>query len=164
MSNDLNQQITILRTCVAFLGEKEQRNWWRSSFLSRSGEAFIAPIFPKTNLLARINGASAAAQLVHDEHIGIGDVFHLFRLPENFEQDINQLLKGDTSFGDYFSSEEVAFTKIKILAGSEQLHGVGPSLLNQGQMDQIVVKQMAAVYLSGFNKGQAVYPYFRGTH
>jgi len=91
------QQIAMLRICVAFLGEKDQRDWWKSSFLSRSGEAFIAPIFPKTSILARINGASAAAQFVHDEHIGIGDVFHLFRLPENVEQDINQLLKRELS-------------------------------------------------------------------
>ena len=59
MTPDLTLKLIKLRTCVAFLGEKNQKNWWHSSFLSRSGEAFLKPVFPKTHLLTRVNGASA---------------------------------------------------------------------------------------------------------
>ena len=98
------QHFLALRVCVAFLGEKEQTNWWSSSFLSKSGETFLSPAFPKTAALARVNGASAAAQIVHDEHIGIGDVYHLFRLPENIEHDISQLLAKDGSVLEFITS------------------------------------------------------------
>lgn len=102
--NDLIHEIAKLRTCVAFLGEKEQNNWWPCSFLSSSGAAFLTPVFPKTSLLARVNGASTAAQVIHDEYIGVGNVYHLFRLPENIEREIAQILTKEQSFSDCISS------------------------------------------------------------
>ncbi len=74
MSADITLNIAQLRSCVAFLGEKENHNWWSSSFLSSSGGAFLNPAPPQTSLLARVNRASAATRLVHDEH-------KLYRIP-----------------------------------------------------------------------------------
>jgi hypothetical protein len=34
-----------LRFAVAFLGEREQAGWWRSSFLSPNARAFLEPVF-----------------------------------------------------------------------------------------------------------------------
>ena len=64
MSADITLNIAQLRSCVAFLGEKENHDGWSSSFLSSSGGAFLNPVSPKTSLLARVNGASVAARLV----------------------------------------------------------------------------------------------------
>ncbi len=152
-----------LRVMVAFLGEKDQANWWSSSFLSRSGEAFLSPVFPKTAALARVNGASGAAQVSHDEHIGIGDVYHLFRLPENIEHDISQLLSKDASVLELIASEEAAQASLQELSGDQSAQGIGPLLIEQDVIDQGMIARMAAAYMQGFSTGEQVYPYYRGT-
>jgi len=162
MSSELIHNIAKLRVCVAFLGEKDQQNWWSSSFLSRSGEVFLTPVFPKTSQLARLNGTSSAARLAHDELIGVGDVYHLFRLPENVEHDIAQYINSDDIFTSLISSVDDAYTNLLSLAESESAQGVGPLLLDQAELNQNLVCQMAAAYLAGFQSNQAVYPYYRG--
>ena len=161
MIPELTLSLAKLRTCVAFLGEKEQANWWPSNFLSRSGEAFLTPVFPKTATLARINGASGAAQLSHDEHIGIGDVHHLFRLPENIEHDISQLLAKDASVIELIASEEAAQASLQELSGDKRVQGVGPLLIEQDVIDQGMIARMASAYIQGFRAGEQVYPYYR---
>ena len=156
------KSIAQLRICVAFLGEKDQKCWWPSAFLSKSGEAFLKPVFPKTSLLARVNGASAAAQVAHDEHIGIGDVYHLFRLPENIEHDISQILTSDTTLNECFSSEEAAIEKLQALAQCSTVEGEGPLLLKQNEINLDAIKAMAAAFLASFSSEQSVYPYYRG--
>ncbi len=156
------KSIAQLRICVAFLGEKDQKNWWPSAFLSKSGEAFLNPVFPKTSLLARVNGASAAAQVTHDEHIGIGDVYHLFRLPENIEHDIGQLLTRGASLNECLRSENAAFEKLQALAEGATDQGEGPLLLKQNKINQAAVSAIAAAFLTGFSNEQPVYPYYKG--
>ena len=161
MTPELTLNLAKLRTCVAYLGEKDQQNWWPSSFLSRSGEAFLSPVFPKTGALARVNGACGAAQVVHDEHIGIGDVYHLFRLPENIEHDISQLLAKDSSVLELVASEETAQTGLQELAAGNSTQGVGPLFLIDEAIDQAMIGRMAAAYMQGFSSGEHVYPYYR---
>jgi hypothetical protein len=43
--------------------------------------------------LGRLNGAVESARQYHDKAIGLGRVFHLFRLPEIMEQDISEALQ-----------------------------------------------------------------------
>ena len=151
-----------LRIFVAFMGEKEQLGWWPSSFLSRSGEAFLAPAFPKTAALARLNGSNGAARLVHDKYIGTGNVYHLFRLPENIEQAISELLISDASVFDLITSEETARTGLKALAAGGNAQGAGPLLL-EGEIDEVMVGLMADAYLHGIQAREQVYPYYRST-
>jgi len=161
MTPELTLNLARLRTCVAFLGEKEQANWWPSSFLSRSGQAFLSPVFPKTIALARVNGASNAAQVSHDEHIGIGDVYHLFRLPENIEHDISHLLTKDVSVLEIISSKESAQLGLEALSAGKVTQGVGPLLIEKPSIDQGMIADMASAYLQGFGAGEQVYPYYR---
>gem|GEM_PF-158900 len=159
----ISQDILMLRVAVAFLGEKEQTNWWSSSFLSKSGETFLSPAFPKTAALARVNGASAAAQIVHDEHIGIGDVYHLFRLPENIEHEISQLLAKDGSVLEFITSTQTAKTGLQELSNGETTEGIGPLLIEHDSIDKTLIARMAAAYMEGFRSGTQVYPYLRGS-
>ena len=161
MTPEIILNMARLRTCVAFMGEKEQANWWSSNFLSRSGEAFLIPVFPKTVALARVNGASGAAQVSHDEHIGIGDVYHLFRLPENIEHDISQLLAKDITILGLIASEETAQAGLQELSAGESKQGVGPLLLEDETIDTLMISRMAAAYMQGFSAGEQVYPYYR---
>jgi len=163
MNADLIHQLTKLRTCVAFLGEKEQLNWWPSSFLSSSGKTFLTAVFPKTSLLARINGASAAAQLIHDKDIPKGNDYHLFRLPENIEQEISHTLSTEQTLADNINSIDEAYTTLKELAKNQTTQGIGPLLIEGNEIDNNKISQMAAAYLSGFQNEQQVYPYYRGS-
>lgn len=161
MNLEMTFNLAELRIYVAFLGEKDHQNWWPSSFLSYSGEAFLTPAFPKTSALARVNGASKAAQIAHDEHIGVGEVFHLFRLPENIEANISQSLINKNSPAKCTLSEDYAYEKLQELADGKATQGIGPLLLEQNEIDQNLISQMAAAYLAGFKCSQVVYPYFR---
>jgi hypothetical protein len=87
------QEIARLRMIVGFLGEKGQHNWWSSEFFSATAPAFLNPVFGKTTTLAQYHGVKESARRVHDEHIGVGRVFHLFRLPESIEQALFEMLQ-----------------------------------------------------------------------
>lgn len=146
---------------MAFLGERAQANWWPSSFLSHSGQAFLTPVFPKTSALARVNGASCAAQISHDDCIGIGYVHHLFRLPENIECDISQLLAKDGSVLELILSEERAHAVLQQLAAGDTTKGIGPLIIEGKAIDEIMIRTIAAAYINGFSVGEQVYPYYR---
>ena len=99
MHTSLCMQLARLRLLVGYLGEQHQYNWWPSAFLTPSSLAFLVPMFSKTALMAQYQGVKAAASRVHDEHIGLGKVYHLFRLPERLEQALFQGLQ-DKAFVD----------------------------------------------------------------
>src|ERR1044072_3601442 len=81
-----------LRLIIGYLGEISQFGWWPTAFFDSSSRLFIEPIFSKTSRLAQYYGIKEAACRLHDEYIGIGNVFHLFRLPEGIEQDLHNLI------------------------------------------------------------------------
>jgi len=161
MSLDVAITIAKLCTYVAFLGEKDQKNWWSSSFLSSSGATFLNPVFQKTSLLARVTGASAAAQVVHDKYIGIGDAFHLFRLPESIEHNKFQVLTTELPIQNNINSEDDAYASLQTLANGYTAQGIGPLLINHSEVDQTLISQMAAAYLAGFKNNNPVYPFFK---
>ncbi len=91
-----------LRLLVGFLGEQSQHNWWSSNFLTSANAAFLQPVFTKTYRLAQYNGLTEAARRVHDEYIGLGNAYHLFRFPEDIEQNIYQLMLREENFDRQF--------------------------------------------------------------
>jgi hypothetical protein len=89
MNAKLIHQIIGLRLAVGLLGEQEQSGWWPSRFLGRHAHAFLNPIFGGKTRMAQYHGVIEAACRIHDERIGVGRVFHLFRLPETIEQQMS---------------------------------------------------------------------------
>jgi hypothetical protein len=87
------RDMLILRLAVGLLGEKDQGGWWLSSFFSFGSTAFLAPVFGRGIVLARYMGVTEAAGRMHDDRIGLGRVFHLFRLPEALELRLFDLAK-----------------------------------------------------------------------
>lgn len=57
------EQYAALRILVAFLGEKDQFNWWDCLFLNATGRKFLAIDYPKSFLAAAANAATEAAGL-----------------------------------------------------------------------------------------------------
>jgi hypothetical protein len=90
---DRLRAIVRLRLIVGYLGEKAQFDWWPSGFFTPSSPAFLNPVFARTTPLAQYHGVKEAARRVHDDHIGVGRVFHLFRLPETLEQSLFEVLQ-----------------------------------------------------------------------
>ena len=151
-----------LRLTVSFVGEKEQLSWWTSSFFSRGSSAFLSPMFPRTELLAQCRGASNAAMRVHDERIGVGKVFHLFRLPEEMERGIQQVFT-QSSFAD-----ELRSTIADISAAFEYLSGFGiadskPGPIRVGEATDLrktsLWTEVGSRYAFGMNNRIQVFPF-----
>jgi hypothetical protein len=78
---------------VGFLGERAQFAWWPTAFYEPSSRnLFLEPVFSKTSRLAQYHGVLEAARRLHDEHLSVGS-YHLFRLPEEVEQDLHAIVQ-----------------------------------------------------------------------
>jgi len=163
MSIDLLKPITKLRLCVGYLGEKDQFDWWQSSFFSKGSNTFLAPLFSRTQTLAQCNGVSHAAAIAHDESIGVGHVYHLFRLPEDMEQGIHQALLDDDvekvvqSIGD----PDAALDYLKRPA-TEHKPSEGPIRVGQisDMQNRDYWKIVAGYYGYAFRENLRIFPYF----
>ena len=152
-----------LRLLVGYLGEKDQGNWWSTTFFSSASQYFLEPVFARTTRLAQYNGVREAARLLHDEQIGIGSVFHLFRLPEEMEQDLQHLMTGapDEWFAG-IGSQESALAALRNLSGETIPVAAGPRSI--GSVDEFYrspgLKALAQHYLAAFEQGIRTFPYF----
>ena len=163
---DINYLAT-LRCLVGKLGEKESNSWWESDFFSTPSVSFISPIFPRTGLLAQCQGASAAAALVHEERIGVGAVFHLFRLPEDLELEIHKCLQNEdfvTECRQHIATAEAARSALVDILDGQKV-SEGPVVA--GSLKDIHAekswKGVAELYAKGFDNGKKVFPYFAST-
>lgn len=156
-----------LRAVVGYLGEREQYAWWQSSFFSPASHAFLAPVFGRTQVLAQVNGVTSAASLVHDERIGIGQVYHLFRLPEDIEQAIHRVLHS-TELCEQIAAlvyeRASAMTYLRQEAGSLAGEGTGPVHIGEIRDLRDVRSWSIATahYARAFENRLEIYPYFTG--
>ncbi len=153
-----------LRLLVGYLGEKHQHGWWQSEFFSPPAMQFLAPAFPRTAHLAQYRGVILAGRRVHDEHIGVGHVFHIFRLPEEVEQDLHRLaaqLNAESAIIRAVSDPAVAAKTLDEIAGESTATGQGPIAI--ASIEQLrskkVVTAFAANYARAFAKNIRLYPY-----
>lgn len=152
-----------MRLLVGFLGEATHFGWWPTSFHEESSLLFLKPVFSKTTKLAQYHGVLEAARRLHDEHLSVGS-YHLFRLPEEIEQDLhNQMQYPET---DEFArhkmcSKDVALGHLKELAGGVSVEGIGP--IATGSISELkspnTIKAIAAAYASAFMRETKAYPY-----
>ena len=155
--------IATLRCAVGLLGEKDHASWWSSAFFSSASETFISPLFPRTGLLARCHGVTAAAMRVHDERIGVGEVFHLFRLPEDMERGVHELLQDNEKTKGIQEQLTDASSARAFLERSDPVEAdVGPTLIADiaGLRKQQNWQTVAAKYAAGFRNESEVFPYF----
>jgi len=159
------EHIALLRASVGYLGEREQYAWWQCSFFSPQSHAFLAPVFGRTQLLAQATGVTRAASRVHDERIGVGRVFHLFRLPEDIEQGIHQALHQPVvaqRVGTMVMDKVVALQYLQDVAHATSAAGVGPTRIGDASelRDTRTWRVVAAQYAHAFTTGDAVFPFF----
>ena len=152
-----------MRFSVGLLGERDVAGWWRSGFMSPTAPAFLAPIFGAKVLHAQYQGLIESARRIHDERIGVGRVFHPFRLPEAQEQRTWHALRsaGESSIAN-ISSFETAINTLEGISGKPVDVKPGPTLV--GTVDLLNgpnwVAEVSAIYLSAFNSSIQCFPYF----
>ena len=156
-----------LRLLVAYLGEKTQHGWWAINFLSPVAKAFLEPSFPRTWRVAQYTGAIEAARRAHDEYIGVGNVFHLFRLPEELERQLHtHMLANPAGEGPFASltSRDSAMQALEQFAVDIGTSKEGP--INIGKLSRIrdldAFRVIARYYREAFERGNKVFPYFGG--
>ena len=166
MDKQIINKLAQLRYVVGFLGEKSQFSWWPSNFLNTSTKKMLEFTFPRTANLAQYEAVSAAAARIHDESIGVGKSFHLFRLPEFIEKTLVDELKNDNGdeYESLVTSKEKALGVLTELSSSASLSGEGP--INVGQVKssqwEQSISNIASAYLQAFNEHKKAYPYFQG--
>ena len=156
-----------LRLIVGYLGERSQFGWWSSTFFDASGRSFLEPSFPKTFPLAQYHGVTEAARRLHDEHIGIGRVSHLFRLPEELEQDLHKLMTSELKDEQLFSeikNKETALQNLSEIAGLKGQKSEGPLAIAKlaDIRKATTLQKFAQTYLAAFESGIRSYPYLAG--
>lgn len=166
MNTDVVKLVVELRLLVGFLGEKSQCNWWGSSFIGSTSDAFLAPVFPRTTMLARYHGVCEAAMLVHDEHIGVGANFHLYRMPDSTERAAATVLADDDfqqQLIEVLGSADAALTRLGELATTDTNRVEGPVVLGAYADTELkqLVRQSASHYSRAFNDGYKCFPYMR---
>ena len=155
-----------MRTLVGFLGERAQFAWWPTAFYEASSKLFLEPVFSKTSRLAQYHGVLEAARRLHDEHLNVGS-YHLFRLPEEVEQDLQSIVQSgnvEELTNQALKSKEAALDALKHLAGTGDTSSIGPTAIGSiTDLDSAVtLKAIAVAYLCAFRQNTQTYPYLVG--
>ena len=161
--SDFMQRIITLRYLIGFLGEKSQCNWWSTSFYEASSIRFLEPVFSRTAPLAQYHGAVEAARRFHDENLSVGS-FHIFRLPEEIEQDLHEMVQAqllelfDPSLIVDRASALNALSKVSNGTADE---AVGPVLV--GKIDELrasaLLDKIGAIYQMAMSSDTQALPY-----
>lgn len=152
-----------VRVLVGYLGESHRSNWWPSLFFDRTSEPFLAPTFAHTAGNARVVGVTEAARRVHDDAIGVGRAFHLFRLPETHEQNLHRALATSQQIA-VIESAEIALEQLQTLSSDNVEVKIGP--VHVGPLNMLAdaewVPAVAGHYYAAFTAGVPSFPYFAG--
>lgn len=154
-----------MREAVGFLGERSQYGWWPTAFYEASSRSFLEPVFTKTSMAAQYHGVVAAARRLHDEHLSVGS-FHLFRLPEEIEQDLHKLLQEikDNTKNMKYQGKENALDFLNRLTGGAPKGSEGPVAI--GEIKDVssskTIGTIAGAYVWAFSRNTKTYPYLVG--
>ena len=128
---------------------------------------FLEPVFPKTILLAQYHGILEAARRLHDEHIGTGHVFHLFRLPEELEQNLHNTIQQKAiaeKLSGHLKAKQAATQALSEMAGS--IVGASEGPIAVGKLADLqkpaTLKRIAQTYLAAFENDVRSFPYVAG--
>jgi hypothetical protein len=158
-----------LRVLVLALGEAPNAGWWKSQFLTPTGLSYLSRLYPRSSFAAAVRSAGEAARFVHDSTIGVGQVFHLFRLPLDEERRLESGLQEggpglEAELAPLLPRRDQLMTQLERMAGGQMADAVaGPQdvgKLRDWRAGRLV-PQVAALYYSAFKNNVRVYPYLR---
>jgi len=160
--------IVRLRATVLALGESASTAWWKTEFMSETGLRFLERLYPRTFFQAAVHAAGKAASDAHDRAVGRVGVYHLFRLPESLETEMNRM--PPDSDEDFFSALRTAFGQPEKLmalliplcgdAGTDAAPGAKRIGTDKDLMTTAGFEKTAAVYHHAFAQWKPGFPYF----
>ena len=168
MKETIIQKYLHLRLLIGYLGEAPHFGWWQTTLLQSTSRPFLDPVFARTSKLAQYHGVREAARRLHDEHVGLGRVFHLFRLPEEVERDLHKRIEeqvGVKSLFDSLATKETALSALAALAeGDREEAAEGPISVGKAKelLTNKAIKEIARCYRAAFERGLRSYPYVLG--
>ncbi len=147
-----------LRYTISLLGE--YFNWWPTKVLSGKGEEFLEYVIPKTKVSAANQLATEISRLEHDKHIGPGR-YHLFRLPQKWEEQIFNELKNETRSRNVLDENELMKELLEMSSGISIAGSKGPLLVGTHDelKDEAVLQSIARHYYEAFKNNYKTYPY-----
>lgn len=164
--SQLMRRIIEVRYLVGFLGEKSQRNWWPTSFYEASSIRFLEPVFSRTVPLAQYHGAVEAARRFHDENLSVGS-FHIFRLPEEVEQDLHEIVQAELLElfdPDLIVDQATALNALSKVGNGMANEAVGPVLV--GKIEElrtsVLLDKVGAIYHVALSSNTQALPYLVG--
>lgn len=164
MQPNILEQFIDIRILIGFLGERSQCNWWDTNFLSPTGLQFLAINFPRSTLAAGCNSVSEAARRLHDERIGKGGVYHLFRMPATIEETLHKtLIAMDAgNLKAALKDKAAAMLQLKAYIKNTVDAPEGPVQVgtNRHLDTEFAVSELAMHYLNAFEQGKKCFPYF----
>lgn len=158
-----------LRALVLALGESVRPAWWKTEFMNETGLRFLERLYPRTSFEAAVHAAGRAACDVHDRAVGRVGVYHLFRLPESLEAEINRIPPdSDVEFVSRFRASLGHPDKLmELLAalwsgdeGTDTAPGAKRIGTDRDLMTADGFEKTAAVYRHAFTQGKPGFPYF----
>jgi hypothetical protein len=151
-----------IRLLVGFLGERAQFRRWESSFFAPSSARVLQYLVPSTVRMAQVHGAVEAARRVHDEVLSQG-MLHLFRLPEEWEQDLHRALRAGAG-GEFPVDRDAALDELGRIGADRDdpdapwRTAAGPCAV--GAIDSPSASQaLAAAWHSAFRRDVPLLPY-----
>ena len=161
--SDLMRRIIEIRYLVGFLGEKSRCNWWPTSFYDASSIRFLEPVFSRTSPLAQFHGAVEAARRFHDENLSVGS-FHIFRLPEEIEQDLHEMVQArllELFDPDLIVDRAAALNALSKVSDGMAYGAVGPVLV--GKIEDLstsaLLDKIGAIYQTALSSDTQALPY-----
>ncbi|MCY4141869.1 MAG: BrxE family protein [Rhodobacteraceae bacterium] len=175
MNSQHEQMLTLpvivhrLRALVLALGESGDSCWWKTEFMNETGLRFLERLYPRTFFSAAIHAAGEAACNAHDRAVGRVGVYHLFRLPEFVDVELNHMpFDADMEFLAEFRAALSDTGKLmEMLArlcgesgGVSSVVGARRIGNEKDMMTCAAFKAVADDYHRAFMRGYQVFPYF----
>jgi hypothetical protein len=87
--------------------------------------------------------------------------YHVFRLPEEVEQDLHGMMRGLEALKSSPVKQTRALESLSRLAGKKPKSNIGPVLIGTiaDLSSASVIKAIAGAYLTAFSEGHKAYPY-----
>lgn len=168
MTASLSSTLLQLRLLVGFLGERPQYGWWPTSFFGDYSLRSLEFVTPRTPALAQYHGVVEAARHVHDEHLNVG-CYHLFRLPEEAEQDLHHLMRtesGRSLTAQATRGRDASLARLGELASTGAGFAAAAGPVCVGEIEPLdagaIFAVLASHYQHAFSQGVKAYPYLKG--
>lgn len=136
--------------------------------MNETGVRFLERLYPRTFFNAAVHAAGKAATEAHDKAVGRVGVYHLFRLPETLEIEINRMsLDSDQEFIPLFrarlgQSDKLLEILSRLFHSQENVGDLGARRIGAYEdLNKIAYcEKMAAFYHYAFSEGKLGFPYF----